>query len=280
MTKTSGKHGRHCKCPDCKVTQRKRWEARKTARQQSYYKDRIVKGQPALEVYGYPTANKALPGIYSGGHPAVRWVRDIYEPIDGASSLYYQAIGTICARYEALKQWPPKPSKNKCVSVWEEPYVPMYTLDRVYHLRLDTGPFDKHPGPVSFLWHGTGIYANVNSIARESLRASTGGLLGPGVYLAPEQCKAFNYTGMGPYRMMFYCAVKLGRPDAVDRDTGQHDTGQHDAKAWRGGDHKYANAGAFQAAWSGSLNYAEYCVRDPSRVLPVVLLVYKDVVRS
>ena len=112
-------------------------------------------------------------------------------------------------------------------------------------------PFQE---PTTFLWHGSSL-RNAGGILSEGLRASTQGMLGPGVYLG-TLAKARNYARGDGWGLVLYCEVALGDV----RDGGPGGRNPH-------GDTIHCASGYHASAWGQKIHHSEWCVRDPSRVV-------------
>jgi hypothetical protein len=112
-------------------------------------------------------------------------------------------------------------------------------------------------GKVIRMFHGTSLVA-ARSIMKEGFRASTKGLLGAGVYVTKDPCKAQKY---GP--VIIECDVHVGTVAVINR---RHHNFQ---KCW--------GAHGFDCAWIPpqcgvvSTGMEEHCVGDPHRVVALAM---------
>lgn len=113
------------------------------------------------------------------------------------------------------------------------------------------------------LWHGTSLDVAADILVN-GFRPSRSGMLGPGVYMG-KVSKARNYARSWQYNygLMLKVEACMGR---VTED-------QHDLTA----DTIYCPAGSNKRAWGGYIRRAEWCVRDPLRVVVRELHVMKKV---
>lgn len=137
----------------------------------------------------------------------------------------------------------------------------------------------------------------MSSIGHNSLWSGRrSGLLEAGIYLTPHFYKAWGYSDwFSGQRTVLMCAVKLGK--VIDsKDCVQHapDCDKHPwetrclkqcnylqpnaSNIRRLGAHTAAAfSGPHPGAWSGRLNFSEYCVYDEKRVLPLFVLVFEPI---
>lgn len=114
----------------------------------------------------------------------------------------------------------------------------------------------------TFLWHGSPL-SNASGILSTGLRASHGGMLGPGVYLG-TLAKAKNYVHRGTWfeqdgvawGLLLYCEAALGKvvttePEALIKNA----------------DTLHCARGTYGRAWGKRIKREEWCVRDASRVV-------------
>jgi hypothetical protein len=128
------------------------------------------------------------------------------------------------------------------------------------------------------LFHGTPVN-NIALITCSTLRASTGGLFGAGVYLTPDIHKALGFAsgemeldGRARYvRTVLVCDAKLGKVlDASEREIRVRGA----VSSYTGYDSVLGKAGNFAGAWGGSLRWSEYCVKNAGRVSVTHVLVF------
>jgi len=226
-SKTSGKHGvNKCKCPQClvKKRQKKRQSKEKTRelrmRDYGWCPARFVDGDSARPAMNLTENTTILKGIYPEG-----------------DSLHKR-----CARWLIQN----RASLRNPTKIWT-----------VNNLGADWDYYMSLGGEEKFLFHGTKIQF-LTSITKKSMVASTNGMLGPGVYLAPAIQKALMFG-----EWVLVCAVKPGR---VHNMTQIHQLGKGNY------DTSYAPAGDNGIAFGGALTHAEYCVKNDRRVLPLYVL--------
>lgn len=307
-TKTSKKHGPSCKCPACIDAHKAAKAARKEAQREAWAKDHPLPRR-------WQTGGQKPTSIYSGGHQSVRQVMDIFnDDLVWPTPAAMGARAFLLSKLSSLQEYPKASDRVQFnYTTRTKTVLPVeQVLDRVYQLdppAATRAAFDAFGGEVTYLWHGTPSQ-NINGIAREALIPSKPSrLLGPGVYLAPDQAKSMGYLGgfvqggSEGYGILLLCAVRLGNVDVTfekamstaeniragkwtgagwvwpdKKQVAEGDRLQKQAKTapWSG-DHRYAGAGRNGFAYSGTLRASEYCVKDPRRVLPVFALVYKRV---
>ena len=120
-------------------------------------------------------------------------------------------------------------------------------------------PFEDEP--TTFLWHGSPLN-NASGILSRGLRASSYGMLGPGVYLG-TLAKAKNYVHGATWNhagyawgLLLYCEAALGKvvttePEAIHKRA----------------DTLHCARGTYGKAWGKRIKREEWCVRDPHRVV-------------
>ena len=122
---------------------------------------------------------------------------------------------------------------------------------------------------VSRLYHGTRV-SNVSSISLNGLFASTGGRLGPGLYLATLDSAQLvaEHRGNGTGFAVLEIEVDLGKV----RDTGTADDGRG---SWFPA---CDTATGTHPSWAGNVPFQEWCVRDVRRCRIVAVNVIGGVV--
>jgi len=113
-----------------------------------------------------------------------------------------------------------------------------------------------HKHVLTTMYHGTSAVAAVSIQAHGGFRPSTGGMLGPGVYLSQNIEKARRYAHHGG--VILKCVVDVGRVATIDRQ------GHPMQKTW--------HESGYDAAWCPPAcgmvpsGLEEHCVFDPSRI--------------
>lgn len=133
----------------------------------------------------------------------------------------------------------------------------------------------RFSGTKTRLYHGTPVN-NIALIACNSLRPSTGGLFGMGVYLTPNLGKAMGYASgemeidgsLRYVRTVLACDVKLGKVLTAN----SHDAGTSACSA--GYNTILGKPGGLSGAWGGCLRWSEYCVKSAARVSVTHILVF------
>lgn len=165
-----------------------------------------------------------------------------------------------------------------------------YVLQRVWEVVHPPGEeqFLKHSGDgETTLFHGT-RNTSVANIIKESLRPSSTGLLGPGIYLAPDFHKAWGYGGASPKQYTYqrhntyhrhnntvlepnkmHVLVCRVRPGRCSQDYGVDTVRKGDTDTYIGVKNK-------TKTWGGTLISGEYCVKDPTRVIVLSILEYVE----
>jgi len=108
------------------------------------------------------------------------------------------------------------------------------------------------------LYHGTRV-SNISGICREGLKASTGGRLGPGVYLTTlnEAQKIAAHRGQGTGTAIFKVHVNLGKT---------HDNKKADDNAGSWATKGFDSCKGIHPPWSNNLEFMEWCLKDPKRL--------------
>lgn len=148
------------------------------------------------------------------------------------------------------------------------------SLSALLKIKTSTELFDELGELESFkkatiLWHGTKIHS-LKGIFNDGFKLPRhSGLLGRGIYLAPDFDKAWNYSGWKE-RIILLCDVRLGK--VMDSNKLAKSA---EFETLNGGYHTaFHGAGKSKRAWGGRTRFSEYCVYEPIQVCPRYLLVF------
>ena len=149
-------------------------------------------------------------------------------------------------------------------------------------------------GNLHYLYHGTG-FTNILGITQAGLRRSSSGMLGPGIYLAPDVNKAVGYlckhwgrrrmkpnkmfrryrprnTSDNPYYkfgLLLKCRVALGKVFSADK------SGDYRYKFTQEGYHSVGMEAGVNTGW-GRLRGSEYIIYDEEQLIIEELHIYEQ----